>query len=363
MALGNAYPAEFEDDTQAVRLHGTLQFTDSGSQPGDATIAAVSSDDGSIDVVAPSGPTVDLSVVDSPAVGGITVTGTPTAGQVLKATSASAADWAAPTGLPTGWTQAGDPADVDTNGGTFTVKCATGDDGLAVVDHSNVAILSVGEDSGGATVTGNLSASGFAQAAAVLVTGLTGAVSATRYAGGTADVAPTSGTFGAGDWVVSLTGKVWVCTVGGTPGTWVQANSASFAPLASPTFTGTVTVPAAAAVNAAPRINQLTSALTITSGTLPNLGAWSSGTAIQNPVARQITVNVAMVSSGTAATATCAIAISPDNVTYTTIGTPTVSTAVNTVGALQLVTAVNVPAAWYIKLTFSNATVAASIYY
>ncbi|MFN2466142.1 MAG: beta strand repeat-containing protein [Candidatus Dormibacteria bacterium] len=66
---------------------------------------------------------------------------------------------------------------------------------------------------------------------------LTGAVAATRYVGGIASGAPTTGTFAVGDFVVDQTGKVWVCTVAGTPGTWVSA-----APLASPTFTGTVSV-------------------------------------------------------------------------------------------------------------------------
>lgn len=53
--------------------------------------------------------------------------------------------------------------------------------------------------------------------------GLTGAVAASRYVGGTASGAPASGTFLTGDFVIDQTGKVWVCTAGGTPGTWVQA--------------------------------------------------------------------------------------------------------------------------------------------
>lgn len=60
-------------------------------------------------------------------------------------------------------------------------------------------------------------------------TGLTGAVSASRYAGATASAAPVSGTFVAGDFVVDLTGKLWICTTGGTPGTWVQSGSSAAA--------------------------------------------------------------------------------------------------------------------------------------
>lgn len=50
--------------------------------------------------------------------------------------------------------------------------------------------------------------------------GLTGATAATRYVGGTASGAPTSGTFAVGDFVIDQSGMVWICTVAGTPGTW-----------------------------------------------------------------------------------------------------------------------------------------------
>lgn len=52
--------------------------------------------------------------------------------------------------------------------------------------------------------------------------GLTGAVAATRYVGGTASGAPASGTFAIGDFIIDRSGSAWVCTVAGTPGTWVQ---------------------------------------------------------------------------------------------------------------------------------------------
>lgn len=51
---------------------------------------------------------------------------------------------------------------------------------------------------------------------------LAGATAATRYAGGTTSGPPVDGTFATGDFVVSAAGRVWVCTAGGTPGTWVQ---------------------------------------------------------------------------------------------------------------------------------------------
>jgi hypothetical protein len=54
--------------------------------------------------------------------------------------------------------------------------------------------------------------------------GLTGATQPTRFVGATATGAPSSGTFAAGDFVIAQNGAVWVCTVAGSPGTWVQAN-------------------------------------------------------------------------------------------------------------------------------------------
>lgn len=102
----------------------------------------------------------------------------------------------------------------------------------------------------------------------------------------------------------------------------------------------------------------------IVSGTLPNSGAWVSGTAKQNPVTRQITMVVEVVGDATNAAATCTIALSPDNVTYTTIATPSIAAALNNLGALKLDVPVTLPKGWYIKLTIgANATVAASVYY
>jgi hypothetical protein len=49
---------------------------------------------------------------------------------------------------------------------------------------------------------------------------LTGATATSRYAGATTSGAPASGTFAAGDWVVDRTGVAWLCTTGGSPGTW-----------------------------------------------------------------------------------------------------------------------------------------------
>lgn len=245
-------------------------------------------------------------------------------------------------------------------GNSYAIDLA---DRNGVVHESGTVIFTDSTDQPAPGGTANI-----ATAKAFSAVGLTGAVTPARFVGGTADLAPTTGTFAVNDFVTTTTGRVWVCTVAGTPGTWIEPASVTFAPLASPTLTGTVTVPAAAAATSAPRLAQLTSALTITSGALPTLSAWASGTAKQNPTtvttpARQVVVVVEIVTDGTANAATCAIAISPDNTTFSTIATPGVSALVNTVGAVTLAANVLLPANWYIKLTFARCTVAASVYY
>jgi uncharacterized protein with putative carbohydrate binding module len=55
--------------------------------------------------------------------------------------------------------------------------------------------------------------------------GLTGAVQATNFVGATTSGAPVSGTFAVGDYIIDRTGKIWVCTVAGSPGTWVAVGA------------------------------------------------------------------------------------------------------------------------------------------
>ncbi len=79
--------------------------------------------------------------------------------------------------------------------------------------------------------------------------GPTGATAATRYAGGTTTGAPASGTFAKGDYVVAQDGAIWVCTVAGTPGTWINVGTpgggvSSFAKSGDTPITGAVTISA-----------------------------------------------------------------------------------------------------------------------
>jgi hypothetical protein len=70
----------------------------------------------------------------------------------------------------------------------------------------------------GATFTGAVAAPDFAPS------GLTGATASSRYVGATASGAPTTGSFAVGDYVIDQTGKLWICTAAGTPGTWTQVS-------------------------------------------------------------------------------------------------------------------------------------------
>jgi len=60
-----------------------------------------------------------------------------------------------------------------------------------------------------------------------LALGLTGATAACRLVGATTGGAPTSGSFDLGDVVVDQTGKFWICTTAGTPGTWTEVGGTS----------------------------------------------------------------------------------------------------------------------------------------
>jgi hypothetical protein len=77
------------------------------------------------------------------------------------------------------------------------------------------------------TVSGEQTASDFK------ATGLTGATAASRYVGATTSGAPVSGTFAIGDFIIDQTGRTWVCTVAGTPGTWVVSAGSMTNPMSA----------------------------------------------------------------------------------------------------------------------------------
>ena len=71
-------------------------------------------------------------------------------------------------------------------------------------------------------------------------TGLTGAAVAGRWVGNTVSGAPASGTFLLNDWITSQDGNIYICTVAGTPGTWVGGGGSG----SQGALTGDVTAPA-----------------------------------------------------------------------------------------------------------------------
>lgn len=73
--------------------------------------------------------------------------------------------------------------------------------------------------------------SGEVSAVDVKVVGLSGTGAAMRIVGATTSGAPVSGTFSVGDVVLDLTGKWWICTGAGTPGTWTQASGSMNNPM------------------------------------------------------------------------------------------------------------------------------------
>lgn len=92
------------------------------------------------------------------------------------------------------------------------------------------------------TVTGEMTASDFKPS------GLTGATAATRWVGATASGAPVSGTFVLGDFITDQTGKLWLCTTGGSPGTWAQVSGSGAggaATTVSNSLSGDVTISSA----------------------------------------------------------------------------------------------------------------------
>lgn len=112
-------------------------------------------------------------------------------------------------------------------------------------------------------LTGDLVVDGDASAATLAVAGLvagqafdpaglTGATAATRYVGGTLAAAPILGPYLVGDFVVTNTGKIFVCTVAGTPGTWVDvaagAGGSAGAAIYADGSDGTVTFDGAATI-------------------------------------------------------------------------------------------------------------------
>jgi hypothetical protein len=105
----------------------------------------------------------------------------------------------------------------------------------------------------------------------------------------------------------------------------------------------------------------------ITSGALPTqqlVTATGAQFAVSDPIPRDVeTITPCTFNPGVATTATVTVALSPDNVTYSTLGIETVPVGVALDGTIHLVK-VRVPAGWYIKLTVNaQAVLGLTTYY
>ncbi len=103
---------------------------------------------------------------------------------------------------------------------------------------------------------------------------LTGATQASRYVGATTSGAPVSGTFAVGDFVIARDAHIFVCTVAGSPGTWVDVGgSVSYA-------TPAVVLGSSAAAGAASTVIRSDSTIAAFDATSPSTQAFGDSAVV-----------------------------------------------------------------------------------
>ncbi len=111
----------------------------------------------------------------------------------------------------------------------------------------------------------------------VVAAALAGATATSRYSGATTGGAPVSGTFAVGDFIVDQTGSFWLCTVAGTPGTWVQLGAGSLIQSGAGSPVGVVTPVGIGALYLDTTDGAVWVAINTTSGNWNPVGGWISG--------------------------------------------------------------------------------------
>jgi hypothetical protein len=124
----------------------------------------------------------------------------------------------------------------------------------------------------------------------------------------------------------------------------------------------TLTINRATQGNHAPQLSQLSPVGTIGGGALPTQQLVST-TGAQILTTRDTeTVTPVTFNPTAGAAATCVVALSPDNSTYSNVGTETEPAGIALDGTIHLVK-VRVPAGWYLKMTTTNATLGLTTLY
>jgi hypothetical protein len=209
---------------------------------------------GTTDTQTLTNKTLTSPVINTPTISSPTITGTVNVGLLVASGLITASDFKA-TGLTgavaasryVGATASGAPASGTFLLGDFTIDqtgilwiCTTaGTPGTWTPQINTTATQTLSNKTlatptvtGTLTSNGAITTTGFVEGAngvggnTFSANGVSGASTATQYTGGTASGPPTSGTFGTGNFVVDITGSIWVCTSGGTPGSWTPVGGA-----------------------------------------------------------------------------------------------------------------------------------------
>lgn len=108
-------------------------------------------------------------------------------------------------------------------------------------------------------------------------------------------------------------------------------------------------------------LNAVSPVGSVTSGTLPHL-TLLTGTEQQALTTRDVDTYTLFTTDATNNIATCTIALSADDTTFTTLFAISIAAAVNNTGAVTIPATVRVPAGWWIKATFAHGSISTTVY-